>query len=166
MKVANEFSLTHGDKTYSNWTASALAEVGIPAAQIGAAVKRAADHSIGQMMDDARRRIAPVEPGKLAEWWIKQEIARDPAAANTQELVLIDREAAAVGLDRSAFLDMVTAQAVAYRSLALLVAALEAEGKADVAALSDASPLIEEEVADILAGAAAAVVAAIETIAQ
>ena len=86
---------------------------------------------------------------------MKEEIARDPAGAAEAELAMIDREAAARGIDRAALLADISAKAAAYRQIALLVGALEAEAGAAIAAVADDAEDIEAQVMAVLTAAKA-----------
>ena len=72
------------------------------------------------------------------------------ASANTEELALLDREATARGLDRTALLALISAKTTAYRQAALLIGALEAEANAAIAAVSDEASDVETQINTVL----------------
>ncbi|MCF6432513.1 hypothetical protein [Leisingera sp. MMG026] len=139
-------TVTHNGKVYANWEAADLIRADVPQAAIGAAAKAAAEGEITRLANGWRAEVASASPGKLMEWLFKGQIAADPASADPAELALLDREAAARGLDRAALLAEITAKAAAYRRIALLIGALEAETKAAIAAVPDGAADIETQV--------------------
>jgi len=148
-------TITHNGAVYINCTPEELAAAGVPAAIIGAAIKDDAASKVTAFADQYRAQLASASAGKLAEYRIKEEIARDPAAAVAAELAMIDREAAARGIDRTVLLAEISAKAQAYRQIALLVGALEVEAKAAIAGVSDDAADIETYVAGVLVSAQA-----------
>jgi hypothetical protein len=145
--------LTVGE--YVNASVDFLIRNGVPAVDIAGAVKSAARNEVARFAESARRRLASASAGKLAEYRVKEEIARDPANAEEVELAMIDREAAARGIDRAALLADISAKAAAYRQIALLVGALEAEAAAAIAAVADDAEDIEAQVMAVLTAAKA-----------
>lgn len=139
-------SFMHAGKSYDNWTAEDALRAGVPLRVIGAAVKASATRDLSMLVNGWRVQVASASAGKLMEWLFKSQIAADPASADPAELALIDREAAARGIDRAALLDEITAKAAAYRQIALLIGALEAETKAAIAAVPDGAADIETQV--------------------
>ena len=135
-------TIEHEGKNYENWTAADLADAGVPAGVIGAALKAQATKTVAAFADRYRARLASASAGKLAEYRIKEEIARDPATAKQAELDLLSREAAARGMDQSGLLTLIGSQANAYREIALLIGVLEAETGAAI----DAVPADAEDV--------------------
>ncbi|MCF6432601.1 hypothetical protein [Leisingera sp. MMG026] len=148
-------TVTHNGKVYANWETADLTRSGVPLAVIGAAAKASAASEIARLANGWRAQVASASPGKLMEWQFKSQIAAAPDNADPAELALLDREAAARGLDRAALLDGITAKAVAYRRIALLIGALEAETKAAVAAVPDDAADIETQVNTALGAAKA-----------
>jgi len=148
-------TVTHNGVTRANVEPAEALAAGVPQAAIGAAIKAGAKQQVAEFADGYRARLASRSAGKLAEYRIKEEIARDPVGASDAELAMLDREAAARGIDREALLADISAKAVAYRQIALLVGALEAEAKAAIAALADDAADIEDQVQAVLADAQA-----------
>jgi hypothetical protein len=139
-------SFKYDGKDFTNYAVSDALAVGVPIPVIGAAVKSAALLEVSVMANGWRAQVASASAGKLMEWLFKSQIAADPASADPAELALLDREAAARGIDRAALLDGITAKAAAYRQIALLIGALEAETKAAIAAVPDGAADIETQV--------------------
>lgn len=140
------FDITHDDRTTLAVDYLGAIGLGYPAAIAGAALKGAAKAQVATFADSYRAKLASASAGKLAEYRVKEEIARDPANAAEAELAMIDREAAARGIDRAALLSDISAKAAAYREIALLVGAIEAETNAAIAAISDDADDIEATV--------------------
>lgn len=140
------FDITHEGRTTLAVDYSGAIDLGYPVAIAGAALKDAAKAQVAVFADGYRAKLAGASAGKLAEYRVKEEIARDPANAAEAELAMIDREAAARGIDRAALLDDISAKAAAYREIALLVGAIEAETNAAVAAVPDDAEDIEATV--------------------
>lgn len=138
-----------------NTTPEDARAAGVAPGLIGSAAKAVAETQVATFAEKYRARLATVSAGKLAEYRIKEEIARDPAGASDAELAMLDREAAARGIDREALLADISAKAVSYRQIALLIGALEAEAKAAIAALADDAADIEDQVQAVLADAQA-----------
>ena len=161
-------TLSRENRTDRNVTADEALERGYSQAEIAAAMKAHAVELVVADADAYRAKISTAAPGKIAEWLFKEQIARDPDNANPLELAILDQEAAARGASRAELLALIIAKADAFRQIALLVAAIEAEAKASIAAVADDAPDIETEVtqalADAKAEADAAFVAAIAQI--
>jgi putative lipase involved disintegration of autophagic bodies len=145
-----KFDVDFDGRSYFSLTASDAAAVGIPAAVVAAHLKQKARTAIEATANARRAAVVSASAGKLAEYRFKEEIARDVANADPDELALIDREAVAFGMDRSTFLSLISEKAKAYRQIALLIGALEAESKAAVAVLPDDPDDIERFVQDDL----------------
>lgn len=139
-------SLTHAGVPYINWDRQALINASVPVAVIGAALKLEALTQITAAADIHRAQFASTSAGKLAEYRFKAEIAADAAGADADELALLDREAAARGIDRNALLALITGKAAALRQIALLIGALEAEAKAAITAIADDAADIETQI--------------------
>lgn len=148
-----DITLQHNGKTYANWDTEALVASGVPQPVIATAVKASAVEKITAMSDGWRVRVASRSAGKLMEWLFKSQIAADPASADSAELALLDREAAARGMDRGALLALIATKAAAYRQAALLIAALQAEAKAAIAAIADDDPGIAAQTEKVLGDA-------------
>ncbi len=131
------YSLEYDGKRYADFTFAELQGAGVPSATIGAAIKADAAARVTDFAETCRRKLASASAGKLAEYRVKEEIARDPAAASAAELDLIDREATARNIDRATLLSQISAKAAVYRELALLVGAFEAEVSAAIDAIPD-----------------------------
>lgn len=149
------FDITHDGRTTLAVDYSGAIGLGYPVAIAGAALKGAAKAQVAAFADGYRAMLASASAGKLAEYRVKEEIARDPANAAEAELAMIDREAAARGIDRAALLADISAKAAAYREIALLVGAIEAETNAAVAAVPDDAEDIEATVMTALLDAKA-----------
>lgn len=147
----------YAGRDYVRWAASDLVAQGVPQSLIGTAVKSEAKHQIAACADTYHTRLASALAGKLAGYRIKEEIARDPSGAAEAELALIDREAAALGIDRDALIDLITEQAAAYRQITLLIGALEAEAGVAITAIPDDAPDIETQIQTVLAATTAQV---------
>jgi hypothetical protein len=145
--------IQYDGKTIANPEPETLADLGMPQAVYGAAVKAAYKAEVARFSDTYRAKLATSSAGKLSEYRIKEEIARDPANAAEAELALIDREAAAAGLDRDGLIALINARATAYRQIALLIGALEAEAGAAIAAIPDDADDIETQIKTTLAAA-------------
>lgn len=148
-----QISFEHEGRKYINWTMDAARDAKLPASVIGAAAKGVAKQKVASFADTYRAKLATSSAGKLSEYRIKEEIARDPANAAEAELALIDREAAATGLDRDGLIALINARATAYRQIALLIGALEAEAGAAIAAIPDDADDIETQIKTTLATA-------------
>lgn len=136
-----------------NATVDRAQALGISRAVIGAACKETAKREVAEFAETCRARLVSRSAGRLAEYRIKEEIARDPANAAESELAMIDREAAARGIDRGALLADISAKAAAYRQFALLIGALQAEAGAAIAAIPDDDAEIESQVETVLGDA-------------
>ena len=135
--------------------ADALAR-GIPAGVIGAAVKARGREATARVANAYRTKLAEAPTLKVAsEYWVKAQVAADPENAATEEMALCEREAAARGLTIEEHLAAISAKAAAFRRLALLVGALEAETVAALNAVADDAADIEAQVAGVLAAAEA-----------
>lgn len=130
-------------------------DLGYPPSAVGAALKGAAKQQVAQFADSYRAKLASQSAGKLAEYRIKEEIARNPDAASDAELALISREAKARGTNLTGLITQINAQAAAYRQIALLIGALEAEAGTVIAAISDDADDIEAQVQTVLDAARA-----------
>jgi hypothetical protein len=128
-------------------------EAGISIAVIGAAMKAAATLSVAAFANGYRAQLASTSAGKLAEYRIKEEIARDPASASELELELLSREAKAHGTNRTGLLGIINAKAQDFRQIALLIGVIEAEANAAIAAIPDDADDIEADVQFALAAA-------------
>lgn len=137
------FDITHEGRTTQAVDYAGAIGLGYPEAIAGAALKGAAKVQIAAFADSYRAKLASASAGKLAEYRFKEEIASDPASAAEAELAMIDREAAARGIDRASLLADINVKAAAYREIALLVGAIEAETNAAVAAVPDDAEDIE-----------------------
>lgn len=143
-------NFSHNGKRYEGWSADDARAAGVPPNTVGAAVKAEAAKDIAVLVNGWRAQVASTSPGKLMEWLFKSQIAADPASAAPEELTLIDREAAARGMDRDALLALIAAKASAYRQTALLIGVLEAEAKAAIDAIAADAASIETQIATIL----------------
>lgn len=150
-----KFNITHEDRTTLAIDYQGALALGYPAAIAGAALKAAARGEVAQVADAYRAKLAHTSAGKLAAYRIKEEIARDPVNADPAELALIEREAAARGITRDALIAEIAAKAAAYRQVALLVEAIEAEASAAVAAIPDDAADIETQIHTALEAAKA-----------
>ena len=140
------FDITHDARTTLAVDYASAIDLGYPIATAGAALKGAAKAQVATFADAYRVKLASASAGKLAEYRVKEEIARAPENAAEAELAMIDREAAARGIDRAALLADIRAKAAAYREIALLVGAIEAETNAAIAAVPDDAEGIEATV--------------------
>lgn len=132
-----------------------LLDRGASPAQIGGAMKVAALGEVLRVSEEYRGKITDASAAKLAAYKIKEEIARDPSAADPAELALIDREAVARGQSREELIASISAQASAFRQIALLIEVLEAETGAAIATISDDAPNIDEQITTVLGAAKA-----------
>jgi hypothetical protein len=145
-----QFDIDFDGRSYFSLSAADAAAVGIPSTVIAAQLKQKARSEIEATANARRAAVVSASAGKLAEYRFKEEIARDVASADPDELALIDREAVAFGMDQSTFLSLISEKAKAYRLIALLIGALEAESKAAVAVLPDDPDDIERFVREDL----------------
>lgn len=150
-----EITVIHNGRTFTNWSPSDLPAKGVPLALIGAAVKALAKAEVAVFADGYRAKLASANPGKLAEYRIKEEIARDPSVASQGEHDMLVREANARGVSLEDLLADISAKATAYREIALLIGALEAEVGAAIAAIPDDIPDIETQIQNVLGAAKA-----------
>lgn len=148
-------TLQHNGTTYANWEISDLVKAGVHQAVIGGAAKAHAKAEAASFADAYRAKLAATSAGKLAEYRIKEEIARSPDTASAAELDLLSREAKARGTNRTGLIGQINAQAAAYRQIALLIGALEAEAGAAIAAIPDDAADIETQIHTILGAAKA-----------
>ena len=145
-----DFDITHDGRTTLAVDYPGALVLGYPIDITGAALKAQAKTNVAALADSYRARLASASAGKLAEYRFKEEIARDPANAAAAELALIDREAAARGMDRDALIALINTQSAAYRQIALLIGVIEAETNAGLAAITDTAADIETQVQTVL----------------
>lgn len=145
----------HNDRLFTGDSAEELAAKGVPQNAIGTAAKDYAKAQITAFAESYRAKLATRSAGKLAEYRIKEEIARSPDTASAAELDLLSREAKARGTNRTGLIGMINAQAAAYRQVALLIGALEAEAGAAIAAIPDDAADIETQIHTVLGAAKA-----------
>jgi hypothetical protein len=119
----------------------------------GQAIKADAKRQVAEFAEAYRNKITHATAGKLAEYRIKEEIARDPTSASEAELDLLSREAIARGTDRDGLLDQISGQTIAYRQIALLIGALEAEVGAAINAIPADADNIEDKINTVLGAA-------------
>lgn len=127
--------------------------IGYSVEVVGAAMKADALFQVVKFAEGYRALIASQSAGKLAEYRIKEGIARDPASASEAELDLLSREAKARGTNRTGLLGQISGQAVAYRQIALLIGALEAEAGAAINAIPADADDIEGQINTVLGAA-------------
>ena len=147
------FDIKHEGRTTLAVNYADAIGLGYPVAAVGAALKAAAKQEIKGFADLYRSKLASASAGKLAEYRIKEEIARDPSAASEAELALLSREAKARGTTRAALIGQLKVRAAAYRQVALLIGALEAEAGAAITAIPDDANDIETKVNHTLSAA-------------
>ena len=147
----NLLNLEHDGIVY-NGPETALA-AGVPQAVIGQKLKAIAKLDVAEFADGYRSKLANASAGKLAEYRIKEEIARDPSAASEAELALLDREAVVRGTDRAGLIGQISAQTAAYRQIALLIGVVEAEANAAISAIPDDAADIEAQLTTALLAA-------------
>jgi hypothetical protein len=140
------FDIEHNGRKTLSVDAEGAVGLGYPLEVIGAAMKRAALRQVEVLSDTYREKIARASAGKIAEYRIKEEIGRDPQNAAPAELALLTREAVAGGTDLDGLIDHINAQAGAFRQIALLIGALEAEAKAAITAVPDGAADIETQI--------------------
>lgn len=145
-----KFDITHKGRTTLAVDYNGAIDLGYPASVVGAALKAEAVGTVSRFADSYRAKIASTSAGKLAEYRIKEEIARTRDTASDEELALISREAKARGTNRTGLLNDIEEQATAYRQITLLIGVIEAETKAAVQAVPDDAPDIEAQIATVL----------------
>lgn len=150
-----DFDIAHEGRTTLAVDYAGALDLGYPAAIAGAALKGAAKHQVAEFADAYRAKLATRSAGKLAEYRIKEEIARSPDTAAQAELDLLSREAKARGTNRTGLIGQINAQAAAYRQIALLIGALEAEAGAAITAIPDDAADIETQIHTVLEAAKA-----------
>ncbi|SFQ14519.1 hypothetical protein SAMN05421853_102116 [Roseivivax halotolerans] len=160
--MAFQLTLTVNDRQFLEASPEFLADKGVPAVVIGAAIKAAAARTVASYAETYRARLASTSAGKLQAYRVKEEIAREPDTADAAELALIDREAIARSITRDELIGRITAQATAYRQIALLIEAIEAETNAAVSEIPDDASDIEAQIASVLSAAKASADAAFE----
>lgn len=138
--------IAHNGKTHVGLSQSELQSAGVPSNVIASAARDAGVQKLTKIMNGYRDRVASSCAGKLIAYQFKAKIAAAPDSATSEDLALIDREATARGIARQDLLDLINAKHSAYRETALLIEALEAEGKAAIAAVPDNAPDIEAAV--------------------
>ena len=148
-------NIRHNGREYANFAVPDLIAAGVPSATVGAAAKAWAIEEVHAKADAMRTQVARRSAAKLIEYRFKEEIARDPASASADELSLIDREAAAWGLDRDGMLALILGQAAIFRQVALLMGAVEAEMKAPLDVIPADAPDIEARIDTALNDASA-----------
>tara|TARA_R110002072_G_C7672448_1_gene510640 strand:- start:35 stop:541 length:507 start_codon:yes stop_codon:yes gene_type:complete len=149
------FDIAHEGRTTLAVDYAGALDLGYPAALAGAALKGAATHQVAEFADASRAKLATRSAGKLAEYRIKEEIACSPATASQAELDLLSREAKARGTNRTGLIGQIARQAAAYRQIALLIGALEAEAGAAITAIPDDAADIETRIHTVLGAAKA-----------
>ncbi|MGH1330778.1 MAG: hypothetical protein ACRBBK_07850 [Paracoccaceae bacterium] len=149
------FDITYEGRTTLAVDYEGAIALGYPVAVIGVALKGAAKAEIAAFAEVYRNKITHATAGKLAEYRIKEEIARDPASASEAELETLSREAKARGTNRTGLIGQINAQSAAYRQIALLIGALEAEAGAGIALIPDDAPDIETQISTVLGAAKA-----------
>lgn len=147
------FTVEFDGRRYVGLTGAEVMAKGVPMAVIGAALKVHAMSGIAAFADSYRGRIATKSPGKLAEYRVKEEIARDPTTASDAEMALIAREAAARGIDTDTLVALINGRAAAYRQIALLIGALETEVRAAIDAIPDDAADIEAQIGAVFESA-------------
>ena len=140
------FDITHEGRTTLAVDYAGAIDLGYPAAIAGKTLKGAAKAQVATLADGYRTQLDNASAGKLVEYRLKEEIARDPANASEAELAMIDREAAARGVDRTTLLADIDAKATAYRQIVLLIGAIEAEANATIYAVQDDADDLEATV--------------------
>lgn len=148
-------TVEHEGRKTVNVNAADAVEMGYPVAVVGASAKAGARKEVARVADTYRAKLANTSAGKLAEYRIKEEIARSPDAASQAELDLLSREAKARGTNRTGLIGQINAQAAAYRQIALLIGALEAEAGAAISAIPDDAADIETQIHTVLGAAKA-----------
>lgn len=160
------FDITHDNRTTLAVDHQTALDLGYPQAAIAAAMKVKAKSQVALFAEEYRAKLATQSASKLAEYRIKEEIARSPDTASQAELDLLSREAKARGTNRTGLIGQINAQAAAYRQIALLIGALEAEAGAAITAIPDDAADIETQIHTVLGAAKAQAEAAfIEAIA-
>lgn len=149
------FDITHDGRTTLATDYAKAVDLGYPASAIGVALKSAAKRQVVAFANAYRAQLSSASAGKLAEYRIKEEIAHDPASASEAELDLLSREAKARGTNRTGLIGQINAQSAAYRQIALLIGALEAEAGAAITAIPDDAPDIETQISTVLGAAKA-----------
>lgn len=147
------FDITHGGRITLAVDYTEAVDLGYPASVIAATMKAKAKQKVATFADDCRAILASNSAGKLAEYRIKAEIARDPNNSAVAELALIDREAVARGTDRAGLIAQINSQAAVFRQIALLIGVIEAETCASITAIPDDALNIEMEIETVLAAA-------------
>lgn len=155
-------TVTHSGTVYPNWSPDDLLAAGVPAATIGAALKKSAITEITKFAEEYRDKILPASPRKLDAYQVKLRIARDPNAANAAKLAAFDEEAAARSLDRAGLAALVIAKADASETAALTIEAQEAVAKAAVNSIADDATNIQDLIAEALTAAKTIAAAAYE----
>lgn len=141
-----QFDLTYEGTVLEAQDYTSCIARGVPVAIAGAAVKSAAKSEVDRFAETYRAKLASTSAGKLSEYRIKEEIARDPASASEAELDLLSREAKVRGTNRTGLIGQISAKAVAFRQVALLIGVLEAEAGAAISAIADEAPDIEGQI--------------------
>ena len=156
------YTVEHEGRVYAEMSKEELIANEVPLSKIGAEAKSLAITQIAVFAESYRSKLASTSAGKLAEYRIKEEIARDPSVADDAELLLLDREAEAMGVDRAALLAVISAKATAFRQIALLIGVLEVEAKAAIFAIADDVDDIQANIEAVLSASVVAAKTAFE----
>lgn len=143
-------TLKHVGSIFVDMTFAELLAEGRSANEIAEAFKAQALRQLTEAMNTHRDKVASACAGKLIAYQFKAKIAAAPADATSDDLILIDREAAARGVTRQDLLGLINAKHSSYREVTLLIEALEAEGKAAINALPNETPDFDVAVGAVL----------------
>lgn len=129
--------------------AEALAK-GVPLVDVAAAIKAKAKSEIARVAHDYRALVEQAAEGRIASYDIKAKIAADVPGASAESLAMIDLEAAALSLDRTAFLAGIASKLGSIEVVFLQIDAMQAQAGADIDAIDDTAVDIEDQVSAIL----------------
>lgn len=143
-------TFTHDGKTYEGWDPVEALAAGVPAATVGRATKDWAILRARAYANSQRARLSAATKDKLAEYQLKEAIARDQSYASQAELDMLTDEATARGLDLAALLALIIVRADALRMAALTAGKLEAEVVAALEAVPEGAADIAAQIATII----------------
>lgn len=148
-----KFDIEHDGRTTLSVDYLGALELGYPTEVVAGAIKAGALQYVSRFADGYRSKLASKSASKLAEYRIKEEIARDPESASNIELELLSREAKARGTNRTGLIGQINQQSAAFRQISLLIGALEAEAGAAITMIADDADDIETQIQNVLGAA-------------
>lgn len=146
-----QITFLHAGQTYTNWDPAEARLAGVPDATVANALLAASSARIETTTDALRKGLEDRGPGKLVEYRLKAEIARDAASARPEAVAELTREATAKGLSYAQLIALILARAEGYQTAMLRIAAVEAEAEKRLADLDPAAADFDAQVAAAMA---------------